>query len=233
MAFSHDSAYFATGGDGNRKAAVWEVTGGAKLLELECEAGLSSVAFSHDSAWLATGDGANKATIWDAKGGAKVLEVACEAAIGSVALVAPQSSRSSLTASGLGAPKRCTVNATTVEARLRRHAADKPYVSDLLEAPFLEGLLREDATRRLLSMRGSVKEVCEAYSVAQQVRELSLRAGGSAEAVSHGAGVVILDVCSGKGLTALLLSRCVAPTRGTDAWHRPTRKDVRPRTHSP
>ena len=46
-----------------------------------------------------------------------------------------------------------------------------------------------------------------------QVRLLIERAGGTAGAIESGSGVGILDVCSGKGLTAMLLSRLLPEAR--------------------
>ena len=111
-------------------------------------------------------------------------------------------SRSALTASGSIPPRRCTVTASAVRERLTRHADDgATNVHRLLDAPWSDEALASDATRRLLSRRGCVKEICEAFAAADVVRTLA------PAAAAGGSGLTILDVCSGSGLGAAVLSR--------------------------
>ena len=102
-----------------------------------------------------------------------------------------------------GAPPRpCTVPAEVQLERIRRHATASAHIRTFLSEPFLDAWLADEALRPVLSMRKCAKELSEAYGAAGKVIAL-LRAHGAAEG---GAGVTILDVCCGKGLTALLLS---------------------------
>ena len=89
-----------------------------------------------------------------------------------------------------------------VRERLTRHADDgATNVHRLLDAPWSDEALASDATRRLLSRRGCVKEICEAFAAADVVRTLA------PAAAADGSGLTILDVCSGSGLGAAVLSR--------------------------
>lgn len=62
--------------------------------------------------------------------------------------------------------------------------------------------LADERLRALLAMRSRVKELSEACSVCEQVRALV----GADTVAAGGEGAVVLDVCSGKGLGATLLS---------------------------
>ena len=63
-------------------------------------------------------------------------------------------------------------------------------------------MLADERLRALLAMRSRVKELSEACSVCEQVRALV----GADTVAAGGEGAVVLDVCSGKGLGATLLS---------------------------
>mmetsp|Transcript_10353 Transcript_10353/g.30894 ORF Transcript_10353/g.30894 Transcript_10353/m.30894 type:complete len:156 (+) Transcript_10353:238-705(+) len=63
-------------------------------------------------------------------------------------------------------------------------------------------MLLDERLRRLLCMRSRVKEVSEASSMCEAVRSLA----GAERMSSGGEGMVVFDVCSGKGLGATLLS---------------------------
>jgi hypothetical protein len=90
--------------------------------------------------------------------------------------------------------------------RLRRHAHESVYVARFLEEPFLSELLDDDALRQLLTMKRCAKELTEAYAAAAQVRSLLARRAGDGELLAAGAGATLIDCCSGRGLTAVLLS---------------------------
>ena len=118
------------------------------------------------------------------------------------------STRSASTAaSGDGAAARCTVPPSQVLERLRRHATSSKHVSLLLEESFLDDMLAQPASRRLLTQRGSLKEISEAYAAAAEVRRLGASLGLPASTTGTGRGLTLLDVCSGKGVGAHLLSR--------------------------
>ncbi|KAL1521126.1 hypothetical protein AB1Y20_022680 [Prymnesium parvum] len=133
-----------------------------------------------------------------------------DSAASAAPLLAP--CRSVRTATGVAPPPRCTVPARAVAARMERHADESEYVFRLLREPFFASLLRAQPTRRLLAQRGAIKEVCEAYAAVAQVRGLLWQAG-RAEAAANGAGLTVLDVCSGKGLTSVLLRRALPEAR--------------------
>jgi tRNA pseudouridine(38-40) synthase len=155
---------------------------------------------------------------------------------GTVSLVAPQSSasdawsRSSATAAGLAAehgiiPSVCTATPAMVASRLKRHAETSVHMRRLLEVDFLPAMLSQDSERRLLAQRGATKEVSEAFAMYDEIVRLARVLGasgsmdgcgdeGDASAASaegarpwNGEGLTILDVCSGKGVAAALLSR--------------------------
>ena len=94
-----------------------------------------------------------------------------------------------------GAAARCTLPATRVVELLTSHAADSEYIEAFLAAPFLQEMLEDDRLRSLLAMRSRVKEVSEAYSVCELVRSIA----GPERMANGGEGVVVFDVCSGKG----------------------------------
>lgn len=58
-----------------------------------------------------------------------------------------------------------------------------------------------------------MKEVTESYAVAAEVQRLVAAMGGGARAVERGSGVLVLDVCSGKGIGANLVSRLLPEAR--------------------
>lgn len=100
------------------------------------------------------------------------------------------------------APSRRPMAAARLMELLSSHAADSKYIAAFLNAPFLEQMLEDDSLRSLLSMRSRVKELSETYAVWEAILPLispSLVATG-------GEGVLLFDVCSGKGLAATLLS---------------------------
>eukprot|EP00966_Prymnesium_polylepis_P038186 885318-Prymnesium_polylepis.1 len=103
---------------------------------------------------------------------------------------------------GGGTPARCTLPAARVVELLRAHEADSPYIAAFLEAPYLQSMLDDESLRALLAMRSRVKEVSEAFSVCEVVRSVA----GAERIQGGGEGMVVFDVCSGKGLGATLLS---------------------------
>ena len=138
--------------------------------------------------------------------------------LGVVPVTAPQHSeelsRSMETSMGAaGLPPRCTVPTHIVRERLERHSESTPAVGRLLSEPFFEDMLGRDAERRLLSQRGCVKEISEAYSTADELRRLTCGLGLEARFTAGGKGLCILDVCSGKGLSAALHSRLLPRAR--------------------
>ena len=117
-------------------------------------------------------------------------------------------SRSASTATlGTGAAAHCTVPPSQVLERLRRHATSSTHVAQLVEADFLADMLAQPASRRLLTQRGALKEISEAYAAAASVRRLCAELHLPEAAARCGRGVTLLDVCSGKGVGAHLLSR--------------------------
>ena len=88
-----------------------------------------------------------------------------------------------------------------------------------INEPFFDVLVADPRTRRLLSHKKSHKEVTEAYGTYERVRELlprldptwrHLKPETGVETVvrTPGPGPVIFDACSGRGVTAALLSFC-------------------------
>jgi hypothetical protein len=138
------------------------------------------------------------------------------AVLGTVPLVTSsvEQGRSAVTAIGGAAEPECTVPAHVVRARFERHAANgASHIQMLLTEGFIDALLDRPIERRLLSRRGSLKEVSEAYGVLAQIRELARKLDLSDQAVNSGAGLTILDVCSGRGVVSLLLSRLLPEAR--------------------
>jgi hypothetical protein len=86
---------------------------------------------------------------------------------------------------------------------LRRHEKESSYIKRFLGEPFLELFAEHEGLRSLLSMRKCAKELSEAYGAARQAEALLASLGMSEPT---GKGAVLLDVCSGKGLAATLLS---------------------------
>lgn len=105
-----------------------------------------------------------------------------------------------------------------IKTRFHRKSAESPYLERFLREPFFEVLLADPRTRRLLSHKKSHKEVTEAYGTYERVRELLTRLDPTrAVDRSNGSrtdpretkwepGPVIFDACSGRGVTACLLS---------------------------
>ena len=142
------------------------------------------------------------------------------AELGTVSLVSPRHdqlpgelSRSAATAAGLGVAATCTASPELVMSRLQKHAASSVHVQMLLETAFLPELLASDCDRRLLSGRGAPKEISEAFAAADEVRRIVAELGAPPETSALGDGVTILDVCSGKGVVAALLSRLLPNAR--------------------
>jgi len=150
---------------------------------------------------------------------------ATETAPGAVALAgrwtynvpAPSSERAARHESGRSAAsaadgevRRCTVPAATVKERIRRHVDESPYYARLLGEPWLDELLADDRMRRLFGRSKSRKEITEAYAAAEQVRRMLRALGGDSE---RGRGAVVFDVCSGRGVGALLLSFLLPESR--------------------
>ena len=153
------------------------------------------------------------------------------ATVGKVSLIAQRSdgelSRSAATAAGvasgasdgdgtasvvLAAAKSCA-SAEHVLSRLHRHTGTSTHLQQLLVAPFLQEMLSSESTRRLLSGRAAPKEISEAYSVVGEIRRLASALGAPADDLERGRGLTILDVCSGKGVVAALISRLLPQAR--------------------
>jgi hypothetical protein len=81
-----------------------------------------------------------------------------------------------------------------------------PYLQRFMEEPFLEEMLNDDRLRQLLSMRKAHKEITEAYAVANKVLAIAKQLAGSEFESTTGKGFVVLDVCSGRGVSAVLMS---------------------------
>lgn len=151
---------------------------------------------------------------------------------GNTAAQGERSTASSAGTAGFEAP-RCTVPASTVLERLCRHSEESGYITAFLNEEWLDELLADDAMRSLLGMRKAAKEITEAYGAASRVLEMlrklrrqeeaaaageeaalgeaptAGRLEGAAVAdrgVERGEGAIVLDVCSGKGLAALIIS---------------------------
>lgn len=98
--------------------------------------------------------------------------------------------------------------------RVGKKRSESEYVGRLLVEPFFDEIMADHRLRRLFLHKKSYKEVTEAYGAMHQVRNLLPRlrrsesgADATAEYPSDdGAGALIFDVCSGRGITALLLS---------------------------
>ena len=90
--------------------------------------------------------------------------------------------------------------------RLAKHEASSAYVHRFLREPFLEEFRCSEPLRSLLAMRKAAKEVSEAYGAIACARELLAAPLAAGRVGVDGRGVVFLDVCSGRGLTAVLLS---------------------------
>jgi hypothetical protein len=122
----------------------------------------------------------------------------------------------------------CLMPASAIEGWLKHYAAktSSPYLARFLAEHFLGEMLADDRLRQLLCARKTHKELTEAYSVADKVvaamAQLKKQDQGVANVASPavapaaaaaaaagamtGEGFVILDVCSGRGLQAVLLS---------------------------
>jgi hypothetical protein len=99
---------------------------------------------------------------------------------------------------------RCTTGSFEHQLdRLRRHETESSYITRFLREPFLDLFAAHEGLRSLLSMRKCAKELSEAYGAAKQAEALLVSLGLSGPI---GEGAVLLDVCSGKGLAATLLS---------------------------
>ena len=87
---------------------------------------------------------------------------------------------------------------------LQRRVGDSAHLASLLAAPWLERALEDDRTRRLFAGNSKAvrKEATEAWAVIGQVRHVLRELG----LPTDGAGATLLDVCSGKGMTALCLA---------------------------
>ena len=88
---------------------------------------------------------------------------------------------------------------------LQRRAGDSAHLASLLAAPWLERALEDDRTRRLFAGNSKAvrKEATEAWAVIGQVRHVLRELGLSTTTTTDGAGVTLLDVCSGKVRRAL------------------------------
>ena len=116
--------------------------------------------------------------------------------------------RSQATADGQ-AKVTCTVPRDVQRARLERHAAGSAHVRRFLEpGSVFDTMVADEALRPLLSLRKCAKEISEAYGAAAQVvaalDQIARRRGAVCGA--GGRGAVLLDVCSGVGLTSVVLS---------------------------
>ena len=100
-----------------------------------------------------------------------------------------------------------------IRTRFLRKSAESPYLSRFTREPFFEVVLADPRTRRLFSHKKAPKEVTEAYGTYERVRELLSRLdptigakSATPETVVTPGNVVIFDACSGRGVTAALLS---------------------------
>ena len=82
---------------------------------------------------------------------------------------------------------------------------DNPHLLALLDEPWMAALLAEPGAAKLWrgNRRRLLKELTESYAVLQLVRDGRRAHGGGAE---DGRGVVVFDVCAGKGIASLMLS---------------------------
>lgn len=141
---------------------------------------------------------------WQGTRGAQPAFSFTESAARAAPAPPPSGERSFSSAAGKESaePPRCTLPASRLLEMLRAHAADSPYIDAFLRDGMLDTILADPSLRALLAMRGRVKEISEAWATCEQVRALlhptALAQGGE--------GVTVLDVCSGKGLGATLLS---------------------------
>ena len=128
----------------------------------------------------------------------------------------PPPTRSSATAHNAtrSPAQRTDVRPEMVLESLRRHEASSPYVSRLLNEPWFEPMVRTDRNFRRLFMRArpALKEASEAFAALSAIETLhgSLELSGS-----DGRGLCVLDVCSGKGIIATLLSLLLPEARVT------------------
>ena len=108
--------------------------------------------------------------------------------------------------------------------RLERHGHDNPYISRFLTLPQLHAFFSHEGMLRLLGMRKCAKELTEASAACSLVRDLlgEIKGGAISSAgdcstgagsSSTGEGMTLLDFCSGKGLTATLLSLLLPDAR--------------------
>ena len=107
------------------------------------------------------------------------------------------------------------VPAALVESRLQKAAATSKHLQAFMEAPFLTEMLADESTRRLLASRGAVKEVSEAFAAVEEIRRLAELLGAPKDVATLGRGLTVLDVCSGKGTVAALLSRLLPDAQVT------------------
>ena len=100
----------------------------------------------------------------------------------------------------------CSSDDDDVLARLRRRTSESPYLARFLDSPALvDAFMAHDGLRALLSWSKFVKELTEAFAAAERTLALLARLRARARG-DGGLGVVLLDCCCGKGLTAALLS---------------------------
>jgi hypothetical protein len=105
--------------------------------------------------------------------------------------------------------QHCTVPVEIIRMRLLRFVDLSPYLQRFMEEPFLEEMLNDDRLRQLLSMRKAHKEITEAYAIANKVLAIAKQLAGvtgSEFESTTGKGFVVLDVCSGRGVSAVLMS---------------------------
>ncbi|KAL1526532.1 hypothetical protein AB1Y20_015241 [Prymnesium parvum] len=144
-------------------------------------------------------------TWWEARHGEP--PVFCMAATGrsqkGAATTAARGERSTASAGDVHPTvTRCTLPAARVVELMRAHESDSKYIAMFLAAPYLQQMLEDDGLRSLLAMRSRVKEVSEGLAACELIRSLV-----KPEVIAEGGqGVLVLDVCSGKGLGATLVS---------------------------
>lgn len=125
-------------------------------------------------------------------------------------VVVPQLSRSQYTALGQipSEVPNCTLSRAAVSSGLGRRATQSAYLHTMLKEPFTPQLLADTRLRRLFARpRAASKEISEAYAAAAQVRAVLRARGASSNAVRLGTGLCVFDVCSGKGITSVILSQ--------------------------
>jgi len=105
------------------------------------------------------------------------------------------------------AAARCTFPVPALLDRFRRYESESPYIARFLRADWLDAAMADNRVRRVLAgNKAGPKEVTEAYAAADRVSAAVFEFCDRDIKADGGSGVVILDVCSGKGTIAIVLS---------------------------